>query len=76
MRLRNDLGVSVGRGAPSNILKISNRLNVHTLRFLTPLRYTHRPEMSPDVNLWAIASSADLPPKRNVIIVVQIIIVT
>ena len=48
-------GRRVGRGAPSNILNVSNRLNVHTLCFLAPLRYTHRPETSPDVNLSAQA---------------------
>ena len=52
-------GRRVRRGAPSNILNVSNRLNVHTLRFLTPLRYTHRLETSPDVNLSA---QARVPP--------------
>ena len=42
-------GRRVGRDAPSNVLTSQDvssssfkRLNVHTLRFLTPLRYTHR----------------------------------
>ena len=42
-------GRRVGRDATSNVLTSQDvssssckRLNVHTLRFLTPLRYTHR----------------------------------
>ena len=40
-------------------LTFLKRLNIHMLRLLTPLRYTHRLESSQDVNLWATVSSAD-----------------
>ena len=65
-------GRRVGRDATSNVLTSQDvssssckRLKVHTLRFLTPLRYTHRPETSPDVNLKGSALPADPKIETN-----------
>ena len=70
-RLRNGQeGRRVRRDAPSNVLTSQNvssssckrLLNVWPsirFAFLTPLRYTHRPETSPDVNLKGSALPAD-----------------